>query len=125
MKRLRTPRDLDWTKDRVQSFRTAHRIKQSAKAADPACLTGQEARDYLGIGYHGLTALVRRGVVRTNQVTDFAPWSISRAELDSEEVQALVAVLKRTGRLPPEGGSPRNQQSLFPENHTKLRRGAL
>jgi alkylated DNA repair dioxygenase AlkB len=128
MKRLRTPRDLGWTKDRVQSFRTSHRIKQAGKPTDSNFLTGQETRDYLGIGYHGLTALVRRGVVHTNQVTDFAPWRISRAELDSEQVQTLVAVLKRTGHLPteaPERGSPRDQPLLFPENHTKLRKGAL
>jgi len=113
MKKLLTPRDLTWTKDRVRAFRSNHRIRQGKHPPNPGLLTGQQARDYLGIGYHGLTALVRRGAIHTNQVTDFAPWRISRTELDSESVQALVKVLKRTGRLPTEGGSPQNQLQLF------------
>jgi hypothetical protein len=125
MKQLRTPRDLRWTKDRVQCFRAAHRLSHPGRLPHPDSLTGLQARDYLGVGYHGLTALVRRGVVHTNQVTDFAPWRISRAELDSEHVRALVGVLKKTGRLPPEGGCPPDQQWLFPRNLTTLQKGAL
>jgi DNA invertase Pin-like site-specific DNA recombinase len=125
MKKLTTPRDLRWTQDRVESFRSAHRIKRIKPVADPQVFTGQQARDYLGIGYHGLTALVRRGLVRTNQVTDFAPWRLSRSELDSRPVQAFVKVLKATGRLPPEGGSPKGQQPLFPEKSSTPRKDAL
>jgi hypothetical protein len=115
MKKLRTPRDLKWTQDRVRSFRSAHGIKKAKTKDDPNILTGQQARDYLGIGYHGLTALVRRGVIRTNQVTDFAPWRIPRAQLDSKTVQRLVNYLKETGHLPPEGGSPPGQREIFVE----------
>jgi len=68
----------------------------------------------LGIGYNGLLALIRRGLVRTHQVTDFAPWRILRAELDSEQVQKTVRILKKTGRCPAGGGSPDSQESLFP-----------
>lgn len=125
MKKLRTPRDLQWTKDRVQSFRARQRIPKCNKADDPDVLTGQQARDYLAIGYHGLTALVSRGAINTNQVTDFAPWRISRAELDSQGVQALVAALRATGRLPPKGGSPQDQCELFVEKSTNPRKGAL
>ncbi len=106
MKALRTPRDLRWTKDRVQAFRSHHRIRRDEPVRDPDMLTGQQARDYLGIGYHGLTALIRRGPVHTNQVTDFAPLRLSRAELDSDEVQAAVRYLKTNRRLPPTGESP-------------------
>ena len=125
MKKLTTPRELRWTKDRVCSFRRAHHIKHSKMTDNPDVLTGQQARGYLGIGYNGLMALIRRGVIHTNQVTDFAPWRLSRAELDSEDVQSLVAVLKATGRLPTEGGSPKNQRPLFGEKSTKRGKGAL
>ncbi len=118
MKKLATPRDLPWNKDRVRAFRSHHRIRQGSLGPDPDTLTGQQARDYLGIGYHGLTALIRCGAVHANQITDFAPWRISRAELDSEQVQALVRALKRTRRLPA-GGSPRHQQALFSEKPPK------
>jgi hypothetical protein len=125
MKKLNTPRGLRWTKDRVQSFRARSHIKQSNKTEDPDVMTGQQARDYLGIGYHGLMALVRRDVIHTNQVTDFAPWRIARDELDSEPVRTLVEILKTTGRLPPQGGSPKDQRRLFPYKSTNLRKGAL
>ena len=125
MKKLNTPRGLRWTKDRVQSFRSRNRIKQSNKTEDSDVMTGQQARDYLGIGYNGLMALVRRDVLHTNQVTDFAPWRLARAELDSEPVQALVEILKATGKLPPQGGSPHNQRHLFPDKSTNPRKGAL
>jgi hypothetical protein len=54
-----------------------------------------------------------RGAIHTNQVTDFAPWRLSRAELDSELVQSLVGALKRNGRL--RGESPQQQRSLSAE----------
>ena len=66
--------------------------------------------------------------VHTHQVTDFAPWRIPRAELDSQEVQKLVRVLKKTGRCPAGGGSPetRNSQtSLFPSKSRNLQEEAL
>lgn len=113
MKKMTTPRGLRWSQDRVRAFRSHHRIRQGKEGGDPAALTGQQARDYLGIGHNGLMALVRRGVVHTNQVTDFAPWRIKRAELDSEPVRALVATLKSRGRLPAKGESPQGQGQLF------------
>ena len=104
--------------DRVAAFRSHHRIHQGKLVPDADVLTGEQAREYLGVGYHGLTALIRRGA-HTNQLTDFAPWRISRAELDSDRVQRLVKALKRTGRLPIERGSPQGQAPLFPEKPTE------
>lgn len=125
MKKVRTPRDLRWTQDRVRAFRSQHHIRQGKRAPDPDVLTGQQARDYLGIGGHGLMALVRRGVIRTHQVTDFAPFRIPRADLDSKEVRALVRALKKSGRLPPPGGCPQHQPSLFPTKSTDTQKGAF
>jgi DNA invertase Pin-like site-specific DNA recombinase len=125
MKKVRTPRDLQWTSDRVQAFRSVHHIKQCNPVLDPNVLTGLQARAHLGIGYAGLMALVRRGLIQTNQVTDFAPWRLSRAELDSPQVQAFVRVLKATGRTPPEGGFSESQQLLFPTTSTLPRKDAL
>ncbi len=114
MKGLRTPRDLRGTKDRVQAFRSHHRIRRDEPVRDPDILTGQQAREYLGIGYHGLTALIERGLLHANQVTDFAPWSLSPAELDSEEVQAAVRYLRANRRLPSKGESPQGQPAPPP-----------
>ncbi len=115
MKKLPTPRGLSWTMDRVERFRAHHGIRKPKHTTGEDVLTGQQARQYLGIGYNGLLALIRRGVVHTHQVTDFAPWRIPRAELDSEEVQKLVRILKMNGRCPAGGRSPDAQESLFSE----------
>ena len=115
MKKLLTPRGLRWTMDRVQRFRTQHGIRKPRQITAEDVLTGQQARQHLGIGYNGLLALIRRGLVHTHQVTDFAPWRIPRAELDSEQVQKMVRILKKTGRCPAGGGSPDSQESLFTE----------
>ena len=115
MKKLPTPRGLPWTKDRVERFRAHHGIRKPSHTAGEGVLTGQQARQYLGIGYNGLLALIRCGVIHTHQVTDFAPWRIPRTELDSEDVQKLVRILKKTGRCPAGRGSPVPQDSLFSE----------
>ncbi|MHC4138205.1 MAG: hypothetical protein ACYS0K_24995, partial [Planctomycetota bacterium] len=126
MKQLLTPRGLPWTMDRVQRFRAHHGIRKPKQTTAQDVLTGQQARQYLGIGYNGLLALIRRGVVHTHQVTNFAPWRIPRAELDSKEVQKLVRILKKTGRCPAGRGSPDSQESLFkPEKPSILQKEAL
>ena len=75
-----------------------------------------EAMAYLGIGHNGLMGLVKRGVISPNQLSDFAPWRVSRSELDSEAVQTLVRLLKEKGRLP-RGGSPLSQLTLFDDGN--------
>lgn len=125
MKKFTTPRGLRWTMDRVRNFRAHHGIRKAKQIPPEDVLTGQQAREYLGIGYHGLVALIRRGVLHTNQVTDFAPWRIPRAELDSEEVQDLVSALKKNGRLPAQQGSPDSQVSLFPKKSTTLQKDVV
>ena len=91
---------------------TRGRIRQAKQQQGKDVLTLSQAQEYLGISHNGLLALSRRGVIHSNQVTDFAPWRIARQELDSDEVQELVRVLKATGRLP-KGGSPESQPGLF------------
>ena len=129
MKQLPTPKNLRWTKDRVQAFRHRHHISLYKGKKDPDILTGQQARDYLEIGYHGLMALVRRGVIDTRQITDFAPWRIRRAQLDAEPVQLLVKILKAKGKLPPRaataGESPLRQTQLFSNISTTTTKGVL
>jgi len=113
MKKTTTPMDLRWTQDRVRAFRSTHRIRLGRRAPDPDILTAQQAAKYLGISRNGLITLVRVGAVHNGQITDFAPWQISRAELDSERIRSLVRALKTTGRVPRQQGCPDHQTTLF------------
>jgi DNA invertase Pin-like site-specific DNA recombinase len=119
MKKTTTPRGLPWTQDRVTEFRKHQHIVLPAPAHDPDLLTGQQAADHLGISRSGLIALIREGIVDKQQVTDFAPWSISKRQLDSAEVQRAVRSLKATGRVTAQGGCLDGQRSLFPGNSSK------
>ncbi len=67
---------------------------------DDEYLTQIQAIEYLGIGHNGILGLERIGAVSRNQITDFAPWRMSKKQLDSDHVQSLVRFLKDTGRLP-------------------------
>ena len=79
-------------------------------------MTMTEAIAYLGIGHNGIVAMVKRGIISANQITEYAPWKVSKAELDSEPVQAVLKTLRKTGRLP-KGGRPEDQPGLFDENN--------
>src|SRR6185436_1167698 len=125
MRTLPTPRGLRWTNDRVKAFRAHHHIHQRTQASDSNILTGLQARQHLGVGYTGLMALVRRGVVHTHQVTDFAPYRISRAELDSEPVQSLVRALEATARLPPPRGVPTTSADALLNEINKTIKGCI
>ncbi len=116
IKKQPTPKGLKWTQDRVQEFRKYHRISAAKRKRDPDRLTMNEAVAYLGISFNGVRALESMGAISKNQITDFAPWRVSRKELDSERVQCLVRILKATGRLP-SGGSPENLLTFFDDNH--------
>ena len=114
MQKLRTPRDLPWTQDRACNFRRHHKIRLGEpRKKDHNILTGQQAAEYLGISRNGLLGLIRLGAVDKNQVTDFAPWRISKTQLDSDQIQSLVRFLKREGRLPTGPLPSIAQQNLF------------
>ena len=128
MKKMSTPGGLRWTQDRVMNFRRQRRIHGPNKRdGGDDVMTMNQIQQYLGIGHNGVLALVGRGAITTNQITDFAPWCVSREQLDSEEVQSLVKILKQTGRLP-RGGSPMPQSGLFDAEQgltSEINKGAL
>jgi myosin heavy subunit len=116
MQKTSTPNGLRWTQDRVEAFRHHHRIPLGKPKKDPDILNMSEVIASLGISHNGLLKLVKLGAISPNQITEFAPWRVSRAELGSDRVQRLVKVLKTTGRLP-KGGSPENQLTIFDDKN--------
>ncbi len=107
-----TPTGLRWSKDRVAQFRKHHGIRAQRHKKDKS-FTAEKAAEYLGISRRGLSKLVKTGLIDKNQVMSFAPWEISREQLDSEEVQRAVLNLRNTGRLFPDNGCSKDQMELF------------
>ena len=62
-------------------------------------LTLQAAARYTATSDTTIKKLVDGGVLPMRQAVPFAPWEIRRADLESEQVRAILAHLKRTGRL--------------------------
>ncbi|MFT5154831.1 MAG: hypothetical protein ACI841_004839 [Planctomycetota bacterium] len=121
------PGGLRWSRDRVRDYRKQHRIRGPQADRRDDSMTMNQVMDYLDIGHNGVLGLVRRGAIKTNQITDFAPWRVSREQLDSDEVQHLVKVLKQKGRLP-RGGYPKPQPELFDAEQgltSEVNKGAL
>ncbi|MBK8979473.1 MAG: recombinase family protein [Planctomycetes bacterium] len=111
MRRTTTPGGLRWTRDRVRDYRRLHHIRLEPGRTE-GVLTMSQAMRYLGVGHSGIVTLAERGIIDRNQASRFAPWRVSRAQLESERVQRVLGILKATGRLP-RGGWPENQRGLF------------
>lgn len=125
MKKTTTPRGLVWTRDRVGQFRKHHGILLGTPVADPDALTGEQAAAHLDISKNALRGLIREGHVTMTQVVDFAPWNISKAQLDSEAVRAAVKTLRQTRRVPKIRGCPDGQLSIFQGSTVVVGKGAL
>lgn len=115
MKAATMPQGKRWSQDRVKSFRRTHHIKAVTDENAEEYLTGKQVAERLGISRNGVLGLLRVGALHNHQVTDFAPWRIPRSEVESAKVKKLVDHLKKTGRLPPQGGCPERQLSLTHE----------
>ena len=113
MKKILSPGGLRWTMDRVKNFRREFRIHSGVRGSEHQLLTQNEAASYLGVSRNALKTMVKIGALTTNQVTDFAPWKITRIQLDSERVRHLVKALQNSGRLP-QGGCPNGPALPFP-----------
>jgi hypothetical protein len=67
----------------------------------------------VGISRRAVSTLVSRGIIDSGQVTDFAPWAVSKAQLDSEAVQNAVLTTKNPQANLNQGDGASNQGLLF------------
>ena len=96
----RTGKRHPWSQTAVKTARRNHGVVgRSRTLDDPNVLSMQAAARYTGTSDTTIKKLVDAGILPMRQVVAFAPWEIQHADLDSERVRAIVAHLKRTGRL--------------------------
>jgi len=127
MKGVQDARGLKWTESRVRTFRRTHHLRTGPAQDRDEYLSGDRAMEYLGVSRTALHALIARGAITKDQITDFAPWRFAKAELDSDEVQGLIGYLRQHGRFA-KGGPPNGQGRLFDSNKglmTETERGVL
>ena len=113
----RTANGLRWNEGRVYAARRRHETDgQRRVKTTPGLLTLSEAARYCDVSRSAIERLAESGLLKMDQVVQFAPWEIWQEDLDNEPVRGVLEQLRRTGKLVLEGGAPENQHNLFVNN---------
>jgi len=113
MNDLKSTHGHPWNKDKVNNFRKTHRIKLQIENKENI-FTAEMTKKYLNVSRNALNKLVKKGLLSTNQVIQFAPWEVKKEQLDSKEIQDALKNLQKTGFLFPKNHS--NKQLSLPLN---------
>jgi len=112
----RTATGKRWSAFRVTTIRGKYSIAgHTQRVEDPDIMSLGQAARYLGVSKTTIKRLVACGALNKEQAVPWAPWEISRAELESEKIKRVVTVLRETGRLIIEGVGSEEQNWLFPK----------
>jgi DNA invertase Pin-like site-specific DNA recombinase len=106
-----------WTMLRVATARKRAGIPgQSRTKEDPGTLTVVGAAREYGVSTWTIKRLADCGLLHKGQAGPWAPWEISRADMESDAIQSIIRKLKQTGRLDLdlEGDGVGTQKALFP-----------
>jgi hypothetical protein len=108
----RTGTNKTWTKSRVTSLRSGHRIPKFDSTASRSWLTQGQAAKALGVSANFVRRLLRDNILPGRQVVPHAPWVIEASNLELPQVQAAVAAL-RAGRRSPSKPTGQDEFLLF------------
>jgi DNA invertase Pin-like site-specific DNA recombinase len=103
-----------WTRERVTSLRSHHKIPvyRPAENGAESWLNLTRAAAYLGVSPKTLRLAAESDDIRAMHPLPEGPWLFSRAALDDSAAQALVERARRSAKHP---AGPQNlQQDLFP-----------
>jgi len=106
-----------WNQNRVGTARHNYSIPGQRRALpDSEIVSLSEAARICRVSHRTVERLVEAGLLQREQTAPRAPWEIRRADLDSEPIRSIIALLRRTGKLILQGGRPGDQPALFVEN---------
>jgi excisionase family DNA binding protein len=110
--KLKTGQENSWTRTRVRSLRSSHKIAPFDRTKKTDVMTMNEAARYLNVNAGTIRTLIRNGIVKAEQIIKHEPYEIERTELDKEIVKLSIERLKEGQSLKYfEGVSP--QQISF------------
>ena len=110
----RTGKGKPWNQERVATARRNHSIAgQKRTTPDPDLLSQGQAAKYAGVSTATIRKLVAGGVLKREQVVPWAPWEITRVDLDTDPVKGILEQLHRTGRIGFTGVVSENQLQLI------------
>ena len=88
-----------WNKENVGTARRKLGIKNVPFKKDDTILNMSEAVRYCGVSNSTLMKLINEKILPADQVVQFAPFEIKKADLDSEPVAGIIKELKKTRKL--------------------------
>jgi hypothetical protein len=90
-----------WTRGRVASLRSYHRIPTFDPQVDRAAtLTIAKAASELGVSAMTVRRMIVTGLLPAKQPVPYAPWAIQRDALAEDSVKRAVEAVKRGRKLP-------------------------
>jgi hypothetical protein len=110
---LKTGHGNRWTRERVTSLRSHHRIPVFKAAGDGVepWLNLSDAARVLKIASKTLRLAAEAGEIEARHPLSDGPWIFARAELTTDAAKSIAERARRNARYP--AGPDRNQQSLF------------
>ena len=103
-----------WNESRVRATRKSYRIEGGSRARrDAEVLSLNGAAKYAGVSDTTIRRLVDAGILENRQRIPWAPWEISKADLDSSPVREILSELLATGQLRLERDRSGAQGALF------------
>ena len=111
---LRTGNNNRWTRERVTSLRSHHRIPVYTKAADgfEPWLNLNRAAAAVGVAARTLRLAAERGEINARHPLEGGPWRFKRADLEGPAAQNVARDARNNPRHP--AVSVPAQQNLFP-----------
>jgi excisionase family DNA binding protein len=101
-----------WTEQKVYSARRTHDLPSYDPQRTNGFLTLEQSAQYLGVSANSVRRMIKEKRLRAEQVVACAPWRISLAILDSEEIRQVVKNIK-SGLRSPRTRSTQEQEVLF------------
>jgi DNA invertase Pin-like site-specific DNA recombinase len=91
-----------WTKTEVMQFRQANNIPafSPVEYEKRGWLTLETAAKELGITSKSVKKLIKHKIIPAEQVVPYAPWMISRTELNKPEIRSIVKQMKQRHKIP-------------------------
>jgi DNA invertase Pin-like site-specific DNA recombinase len=91
-----------WTKTEVAQFRQLHHIPafSPAEYEKRGWLTLEAAAKELEINIMSVKRLIKHKIISAEQAVPYAPWMISRAELNKPEIRSIVKQTKQRHKIP-------------------------
>ncbi len=109
---LRTGRGNRWTRERVTSLRSHHKIPRHCpeRCQSEGWMNLTKSAEFLGISGRTLRLAVERGEIEADHPLSDGPWVFNRSILESEAARNLVGRVQRRCESPAE--PPANQTKL-------------